>query len=166
MARIEIIQLIAILGTVIILSVNSYLDIKTRRIPNRLIWLEGTLSVLFVLISGRVVTQPFLHVYSFTFSLAMGYLLFKVGSMGGGDVKTLVVISIASPGVEFVELMSGTLEAIIAVGCILFVTLLFGHLHVILYKERLQETRSRMSPPLIPYLLMGYILIQVLIPII
>jgi Flp pilus assembly protein protease CpaA len=82
-----------------LLIIYSYLDIKTREIPNRLMFIGGILSLGVILQSDHLIENASLHLTAVLFTLVLGYILFRIGALGGADVKTLITIAIISPGV-------------------------------------------------------------------
>ena len=158
---IEALGVISFIGAIIFYSVNSFFDLRTRLVPNKLILGETLMSLFVVIISGRLFSQMILHIFSLLIALALGYLLFKIGSLGGGDVKTLVVISLISPGIEPSTMVSYVLEAILGFGVPLIIALLVGQLYIRYYRS-ISENKEHLQPALIPYLFGGYVLLQLL----
>lgn len=156
---IEVSSMITFLAAVMLFAVNSSCDLKTRKIPNRLILAEGVISLVIVFWSGKILSQPILHLLSMFIALTLGYVLFRTGSLGGGDVKTLLVISLISPGLAFNTTLPITIEAHLGVDIPLIVALLLGHLYIRYYTKRVEE-KTKLPPPLVPYLFGGYILVQ------
>lgn len=77
----------------------SYLDIKTRRVPNR-VWLImiliGSPFVAYDLYTGGSFHLIRL-LASVIFIYAFMYLLFRIGTFGGADAKALIVLSYIIP---------------------------------------------------------------------
>ena len=161
MLLIGIPSIISLLGAVIFFSVNSLLDLKSRLVPNNFILGEIVISVFVVVISGRLLSQMTLHIFSLLIALGLGYLLFKIGALGGGDVKTVVVISLISPGIEPTTGVTYLLEAILGFGVPLVIALFVGELYVRYYRG-ISEHKTNLQPALIPYLFGGYLLLQLL----
>ncbi len=161
MLAIGIHSIVSLLGAVVFFSVNSFFDLGTRLVPNKLILGEIFISLFVIIISGRLFSQMLLHIFSLMIALVLGYLLFKIGSLGGGDVKTLVVISLISPGIEPNTVVTYLLEAILGFGVPLFIALLVGELYVRYYRDT-SENEPELQPALIPYLFGGYLLLQLL----
>ncbi len=78
---------------------SCYTDIKTRRVTNKLwlVMLAG--SVFFVLYDIMTEGVPYLLrlLISAGLIFALVYILFQLGSFGGADAKSLIVISIILP---------------------------------------------------------------------
>lgn len=114
----------------ILLAIASYMDIKTRTIPNVihiLIMMVGLIQIDLVdsLLGFILVPLPF---------FIMAYL--KEGSIGGGDVKLMAAIGVA------IGLLDGILLNIVSMFTMSFVCTLFKR------KEKI---------PLTPYFLFGCI---------
>ena len=81
---------------------SCYSDIKTRRVTNNLwlIMLGG--SVFFVLYD--ILTYGFSYLQHLFISAGLifvfAYILFQLGTFGGADAKSLIVLSIILPGPE------------------------------------------------------------------
>lgn len=84
---------------------SSYLDLKTRRVPNH-VWKLMLLSLsgflLYEIISGGTIFL-FQLVFSFFSSFLMAYLLFRIRVLGGADAKALIVIGTLFPTYPVLE---------------------------------------------------------------
>jgi len=93
---IEILKLAACLP---FLFYSSYLDLKTRRVPNR-VWKLMLLSLsgflIYEIVNGGV-SFILQLVFSFLSSLLLTYLLFRLKVFGGADAKALIVIGTLVP---------------------------------------------------------------------
>ncbi|AAM07845.1 TPA: peptidase A24 [Methanosarcina acetivorans] len=93
---IEVLKLAACLP---FLLYSSYLDLETRRVPNR-IWklmlfsLSGFL--IYEIVEGGILFMLQL-VFSFFSSFFLAYLLFRLRVFGGADAKALIVIGTLVP---------------------------------------------------------------------
>jgi hypothetical protein len=76
-----------------------------------------------------------------------------MGSIGGADVKILFTVALLSPGFELGDWSQPLLEVIIGLGGEMIVMLLGGYLY---WRRQSKEG----SPPLIPMLLLGYLIVQ------
>lgn len=85
---------------------SCYTDIKTRRVTNKLwlVMLSG--SVFFVLYDIMTEGAPYLLrlLISAGLIFALVYILFQLGSFGGADAKSLIVISIILPAYPAIQL--------------------------------------------------------------
>ncbi|MHA1934545.1 MAG: hypothetical protein ACW97A_04640, partial [Candidatus Thorarchaeota archaeon] len=98
---------------------------------------------------------------SLVFALVIGYLLFRIGAIGGADVKTLVTISLVSPGVSFSSWVDPVLEGVIVSGLEMVIMLLLGQF----WAYRMitsKEGGKHQTPALIPFLFVGFLLVQLL----
>ena len=150
---------ILVFVTIIILLIGySILDIRDQRISNQFILLGSLVGAAAAILSGHLIQYPILHVTGFLFMLIVGYALFRIGSFGGADVKIVLILSIVSPGLEFTSWESPILEAIMIAGIQLAVMLGGGLLY-----SKIKNQENRTGPiPLIPLLLVAYLLLQLL----
>jgi len=93
---IEILKLAACLP---FLLYSSYLDLKTRRVPNRVwkIMLNSLKGFLIYEVVNGGVSYILQLVFSFFSSLLLTYLLFRARVFGGADAKALIVIGTLIP---------------------------------------------------------------------
>ncbi|KKG14529.1 peptidase A24 [Methanosarcina sp. 2.H.T.1A.6] len=93
---IEVLKLAACLP---FLLYSSYLDLKTRRVPNR-VWKLMLLSLsgflIYEIVNGGIFFLLQL-VFSFYSSFFLVYLLFRIRIFGGADAKALIVIGTLVP---------------------------------------------------------------------
>jgi len=142
--------------TTILLFMYAVLDIRTRKVPNQALLIGGITGLAIVLRFGHIVEYALLHLTGALVALILGYILFRIGSLGGADVKALFTIAIISPGIEFTSWGNPILEGIVAVGLQLVITLLCGYL----ISQR--KTDESEVIPLIPILFGAYLVIQLL----
>ena len=140
-----------------LLVIYSILDIRQRRVPNEYIAVGGVVGCVVILLTGHIANLV-LHVTALVIVFAMGYTLFRMRSIGGADVKSLFLVALISPGIELRALNIPVLEAVIGVGGELMVMLLGGYLY-----WRLKINDDNATPPLIPFLLLGYLAIQLIV---
>jgi len=99
-------DLLKILFCTPFLLYSCYTDIKTRRVTNKL-WVVmiacGAFFVLYDIVTGSV---PYLLrlLISAGVIFALVYILFQLGSFGGADAKSLIVISIILPTYPVIQL--------------------------------------------------------------
>ena len=91
----------------------------------------------------------------------LSYALYRLGTVGGADVKALMILAIASPGFALTVWDDPILEAVINIGGATAVMLLLGFLY---WKLASKNGNWNSKPPLIPFLLMGFIAIQIIAP--
>lgn len=135
--------------------IYSVFDLRYRKIPNRVMLIGGILGIGVILLSGHLIENVFLHLISVILTLILGYVLFRIGSLGGADVKTLLTIAIVSPGVEFADWNDPLLEGILIVGMLFITTLMAGYL---ISKRKTENSVI----PLIPVLFSVYLVLQLL----
>jgi len=135
----------------------SILDIRERRIANHLVLIGGAIGFATTILTGHLVQNLLLHLAALLFAIILPYALFRIGAIGGADLKTLVIVSIVSPGIELAVWIDPILEAIIGGGLTLLIMLILGFV----YSSWSTKTSER-GTPLIPFLSLAYVLIQLL----
>jgi len=135
--------------------IYSILDIRHRRVRNEFIIGGLVAGFIILLFTGHLITNLILHVVTLLIILPLAYILFRIGSIGGADAKSLFIVSLISPGIELGIMDEPILEAIIGIGGELIVMLLGGYLY-----WRVRGDKDGETTPLIPFLLMGYIAVQ------
>ena len=81
-------QTVVLLLAIGALAIAAYGDVRTRLIPNRLVYAIGILGLVRMILAG----DPFAAAYTFAAGavvLLLGVLLFWRGMLGGGDAKLL-----------------------------------------------------------------------------
>jgi len=142
--------------TTILLFIYAVLDIRTRKVPNQVLLIGGIVGFAIVLQFGHIVDYALLHLTAVLVALILGYTLFRIGALGGADVKVLFSIAIISPGIEFASWGNPILEGIVAVGLQLMIILVIGYL---IAQRKTDETEVI---PLIPILFGAYLVLQLL----
>ncbi|MFW9975518.1 MAG: prepilin peptidase [Candidatus Thorarchaeota archaeon] len=140
----------------LLLVVYSILDLKDRRVRNEFIIAGGLVGGIVLIFTGHLTSNLVLHSTAFLLVVPIAYILFRIGSIGGADVKVLYVLAFISPGIELGILSEPVLEAIIGLGGELVVMLLGGYFY-----WRWRDGNENLAPPLIPFLLTGYLTIQI-----
>jgi Flp pilus assembly protein protease CpaA len=151
-------SVLSILTVLVLLSLYSYLDIRNRQVSNSAVLLGGALAFLVVVFSGHLQARLLLHFSAVIFVPLSSYLLFRIGALGGADVKILSIAALVSPGFELIDLANPLFESVLSACIQMFIMLLGGYLYVRISDDKDQS----ISPPLIPFLLGGYIVIQLL----
>jgi len=131
------------------------LDIRDRKVRNELVLVGGVLGCIVLLLTSHFVSNFVLHVAALLMIFPLVYILFRLGSIGGADAKSLLIVALISPGIELRLLNIPILEAIVAIGVELIIMLSGGFLY-----WRLKRDTEDAPPPLIPFLLLGYLVIQ------
>lgn len=149
--------------TLALLIAYSVMDLRSRLVRNEYLALGGVLGFSLAVLSGHLTANSMLHLTAIIFVASVSYLLFKIGAIGGADAKTLLIVAIVSPGIELAIWDSPILEALIGAGLGLFIMLLLGYVYT-RWSSSLKSNSDGeyQAVPLIPFLLLGYILIQAL----
>lgn len=140
-----------------LLVVYSILDIRDRRVMNEVVFTGGVGGCIVLILSGHIASNLVLHLTALLLVLPLAYTLFRIGSIGGADAKILFIVALISPGVELGIWSQPILEAILALGGELVAMLLGGYLY-----WRFKRNEENSTPPLIPLLLVGYLIVQVI----
>ncbi len=140
----------------ILLFIYSVYDLRTRKVPNQVMFVGAIVGLIIVTLSGHIVEQAMLHLTAVLVTLILGYVLFRIGSFGGADVKAIFTIAILSPGVEFGSWGNPIMEGIVIVGLQLVITLVSGYL----ISKRIADGPEVI--PLIPVIFATYLMLQVL----
>ena len=152
----------AFLAAILLLSLYSIMDIRNRRVPNRVLLTGGLIGIAIVILTGHLYSHLILHLSGISTMCLLSYFLFKTGAIGGADLKALVTISIISPGVEFSIWENVVFEGILAACIQILIMLILGYLYWVMNQRRNKLVDEVKTPPLIPMLLIGYILVQFL----
>jgi len=142
--------------TTALLLMYAVLDIRTREVPNRVLLIGGITGLAVVIRFSHIVDYALLHLTAALVALILGYALFRIGAVGGADVKTLFSIAIISPGIEFASWGNPIVEGILVVGLQLMITLFIGYL---ITQRKAEESEI---VPLIPILFGAYLVLQLL----
>jgi len=149
--------IVIVLYVILLLLVLSVADIRSRTAPNSYLVGGGSIGILIEIAMG-VEPEIILRVISLAFTMTLVLSLYRIGAVGGGDVKTLIVVALLSPGLPTMTCDDEVLEAVLAGGIELFVMLLLGTIHS---RFRSDGGRTSEITPLIPYLLVGYLVVQI-----
>ncbi len=136
-----------------LLVIYSFMDIRDRRVRNEFVILGATMGCIVLILTEHYVFNAILHLTALLLVLPISYLLFRIGTIGGADAKILFTVALLSPGIELGTWSQPVLESIIGLGGELLVMLLGGYLY-----WNLKDKDK--TPPLIPILLVGYIIVQ------
>lgn len=150
-------RLLAFVCIVVMLTIYSILDLRERRVSNKAIIAGLIVGLVLDTASGHIISAFPLHLIALSFATIMILILFRLGAIGGADAKSIVIVSLVSPGIEFSTMDNQILEGIIGCAMMLFIMFLFGYI----YQLAKKDSHSR-TTPLIPFLLMGYLAIQLL----
>lgn len=151
--NLTVMSITSFLTIIALLVVYSILDIRYRKVKNEIVFIGGVAGCLILVLTEHFVYNMVLHLSALLLNVPLSYILFRIGSIGGADTKVLFTIALLSPGVELGAWSQPILEAIVGLGGELIVMLLGGFLY---WKYKSKER----SPPIIPILLMGYLIVQ------
>jgi hypothetical protein len=139
-----------------ILVIYSISDIKSRSVPNWVIMLCTVGGLIVNVFSGQLINNWILHISSVAIFAIMGYILFRMGSIGGADAKAGISIGVVSPGFSLGSWASPVFEAML-VSCIeLMIMIALGYAY-----SRMMRNTGEVTP-LVPGLFIGYLLVQLL----
>lgn len=146
----------------VILIVFSIMDIRERKVSNHYMVIGGVIGLIIVFLSGHLIQNPVLHLAAPIFVIGLSYILFHIKAIGGADLKTLLILSIVSPGIELALWPDPILEAVIGGGLEMIIMLTCGYAYSNWSgKDDTQQDEMRVTP-LIPFLGLAYVLIQIL----
>ncbi|MBN2230834.1 MAG: prepilin peptidase [Candidatus Thorarchaeota archaeon] len=141
-----------------LLLIYSILDIRNRRVSNRVMIAGAVIGFVVVLTSGHLFERIILHLTAGTIMILFGYTLFRIGSFGGADAKSVITMAIVSPGLEFGKWNDPILEGVVISGIILSSVLLIAYV----YSRFYNQSKIEKPIPLIPIILGAYLLIQII----
>lgn len=145
---------------IVLLCAYSWMDLKDRRVANRIVLIGGIVGFGLVMVTGHIIERSILHLTAVTFMFLISYLMFRLNALGGADVKSLITVAIISPGIEFATWDNPVFEAVIGAGMGLFLMLLLGFVY---WKSTSKpDSDVRRATPLIPMLLIAYLFVQLL----
>jgi len=160
--EITLASILMMVTTLILLSVFSYLDLRYRRVSNRVILAGALIGSAVAVLSGHMLLYARLHLLAPFMVVPIAYALWRAGSLGGADAKSLIVVALLSPGLEFAQWDIPFIEVTLGDWLRILLMLLFG----LLYQRANAQPQSAVNPekpiPLIPFLLLSYLLSQLL----
>lgn len=157
----ELATFVSFTSSTILLAIYSYYDFRTRRVSNQMTYGGMLIGFVIVVLTGHFFMRLLVHVTAVLFFTVISILLFRFGAIGGADVKALLTIAIVSPGLEFRSLVEPFYDGLVIGGIELVLMFVFG----IIYSRYLQRPTSeneRTKTPLIPMLLLAYLVVQLL----
>ena len=139
-----------------LLVILSIYDLRERRVPNQLVLISGVIGVVIGILTGHIVNEWILHL-SAIIVVIIPIILYRIHALGGADVKAILLIVIVSPGIEFSVWDQPYFEAIIAQLLQILIMLFLGFIW-----SRVRNKEETRKPALIPLLLVGYLIVQLL----
>ncbi|MGD9381014.1 MAG: prepilin peptidase [Candidatus Thorarchaeota archaeon] len=150
-------SMITFVTTLVILIIFSMMDIRERKVSNHYMLVGGVIGLVIAFLPGHLNQNPILHLTAPIFVIVLSYVLFHIKAIGGADFKALVILSIISPGIELALWIDPILEAVIGGGLEMLIMLTFGYVY-----SNWSRKNNEKGTPLIPFLSVAYVLIQVL----
>ncbi|NHI83552.1 MAG: hypothetical protein EAX81_04550 [Candidatus Thorarchaeota archaeon] len=143
----------------ILLVIYGTLDVKHREVSNKYMFTGIVASMIIVIATGRLFEQPLLHITAILVMILLSFALYRLGAIGGADIKSLLIIGVLSPGIEFAVWEDTILEGILVSGLEIILMLTLG----ILYWQLQGSNRPEKNVvPLIPFLLLAYLGVQLI----
>lgn len=156
--EVTVVGIVALSFTMAILILFSIMDLLTRRVRNGFAAAAILFGIALGYANGHLTSQILLHITAVIFVTVFVIVLFRMGAIGGADAKAALAIAAISPGIEFGVYENVFFEAVIGGGLQLVVMLILGYL----YQMKEKDNPERKPAPLIPFLLIGYLLVQLL----
>ena len=157
-----IVHTISFATAVILLLVFSFLDVRERKVSNGLLSAGGLVGCVVSILTGHLFSRPFLYLSALSFVLALSYVLFRLGALGGADVKALVVVALTSPGVVYAHWENQIYEGVMIGAIEILVMVFVGYLYWQILRRSGRTTSEERVVPLIPLLLVGYVVVQMM----
>jgi Flp pilus assembly protein protease CpaA len=157
-----IVPTISFATTVILLLVFSYLDVRERKVSNGLLSVGGLVGCVVSILTGQLFSLTFLYLSTLSFVLPLSYVLFRLGALGGADVKALIVVTLTSPGVVYAHWENQIYEGIMISTIEILVMLFVGYLYWQIRRRSGRTISEDRTVPLIPLLLVGYMIVQMM----
>ncbi len=137
-----------------ILIVFSVIDVETRKVPNKYMIAGMIITGVTTVLTGHLFSEIMLHLIAFIVTGIFVVILFRIGALGGADAKSMILITLGSPGIEFVSLADPIYEAILGTIGILLIMLVGA----IAYSKKADDISK--GTPLLPFMLIAYLLLQ------
>jgi len=153
----SLVSILSFFTIISLLVIYSILDIRDRKVMNEVVFEGGVVGCVVLILTGHFASNLVLHLTALLLVIPLTYILFRIGSIGGADAKVLFIVAFISPGIELGSWNQPVLEAILALGVEFVSMLLGGYLY-----WRFRRNDGNTTPPLLPFLLVGYLAIQVI----
>ena len=147
---------------VILLLVFSFFDIKERKVSNGVLLVGGLVGCVVSILTGQIFSRFVLYISALTFVLALSYLLFRLGALGGADVKALLVVTITSPGLVYGHWENQIYEGVMISAVEVLVMIFLGYSYWLIHRHSSRTSSGKRTVPLLPLLLVGYIVVQMI----
>jgi len=157
-----IVPTISLATSVMLLLVFSFLDVRERKVSNGILSAGGLVGCVVSIFTGQLFSRPFLYLSALSFVLALSYVLFRLGALGGADVKALIVVTLTSPGVVYAHWENQIYEGVMIGAIEILVMLFVGYLYWQIRRRSGRTNSEERVVPLIPLLLVGYMVVQMM----
>ena len=147
---------------VILLLVFSFLDVRDRKVSNGILSAGGLVGCVVSILTRQLFSRPFLYLSTLSFVLTLSYVLFRLGALGGADVKALVVVTLTSPGMVYAHWENQIYEGVMIGAIEILVMVFVGYLYWQILRRSGRTTSEERVVPLIPLLLVGYVVVQMM----
>jgi len=155
--EITFVATIAFVYTSILLAIFSISDLRKRQVRNEMIGFGMVIGVLLGVATNHLIDLVILHLSATIIAALIGFGLFRLKSIGGADAKSILIIAIVSPGIEFAVFENLIYEALIGSLVPILCMLLLGYIY---YRKK--PAADDKTTPLIPFLFLGYLLVQII----
>ncbi|MEE9352834.1 MAG: prepilin peptidase [Candidatus Thorarchaeota archaeon] len=145
---------------IILLLVFSFFDIKERKVSNGVLLAGGLVGCVVSILTGQLFGRLVLYISALTFVLALSYLLFRLGALGGADVKALLVVTITCPGLVYGHWENQIYEGIMISAIEILVMILLGYSYWLIHRHSSRTISRKRTVPLLPLLLGAYMVVQ------
>ncbi|MHA1484712.1 MAG: hypothetical protein ACTSPR_05285 [Candidatus Thorarchaeota archaeon] len=117
---------------------------------------------IVAILTGQISSRLVLYISALTFVLALSYLLFRLGALGGADVKALLVVTITSPGLVYGHWEHQIYEGVMIGAIEVLVMILLGYCYWLIHRHSSRTSSGKRTVPLLPMLLGGYMIVQMI----
>ena len=156
-----VVPTISFATAVILLLVFSFFDVKERKVSNGLLLTGGLVGCVVSILTGQLFALPVLYISTLTFILVLSYSLFRLGAVGGADVKALLVVAITSPGLVYAHWENQIYEGVMIGAIEVLMMVLLGYFYWQIHRRTSSTKLERRTVPLLPLLLVAYIGVQI-----
>ncbi|MCF2135703.1 MAG: prepilin peptidase [Candidatus Thorarchaeota archaeon] len=150
-------HILSFLTVVIALIPFSILDLRYRRVSNRYTMASIVVGCMLITLTGQIFIELWIHLFAIVLMLWFVLVLYRIGSLGGADVKILLFVSITSPGLVFVVWDDFIIEGLVGTGMMVVLILILASTY-----SRTKRSTQHDRTPLVPFMLIAYLCIQML----
>ncbi|NWF95369.1 MAG: prepilin peptidase [Candidatus Thorarchaeota archaeon] len=153
---------LSFLAACALLTVCSVTDLRQRVVPNRIVALGAISGIILVSATGHLMSEVELHIVAILMVSPVLYLLWRIGTIGGGDLKMITVITIVSPGIELTSWSPAMAEVIMGTLLQILLMLTMAELYSRWYLRTHGGPERKGRTPLVPFLFAAYLATQLL----